>query len=43
MAKGIRKSAERATASGAVKKLERVFVDLSGPVPVRSLGGRTKR
>ena len=40
MAKGIRKSTSKATTSRAVKKLERVFVDLSGPMPVRSIGGK---
>lgn len=34
MAKWLRNPFTRSTATEAVKKLERVFVDLSGPIPV---------
>lgn len=38
--KGARKPIKRSTSSRADRKLGRVFVDLSGPKPVESLGGR---
>ena len=40
MAKGLRKPIARSTHTRAVKKLERVFVDLSGKRPVPSIGGK---
>ena len=40
MAKGLRKPIARSTHTRAVKKLERVFVDLSGKMPVPSIGGK---
>ena len=40
MAKGLRKSIARSTDTRADKKLERVFVDLSGKTAVPSIGGK---
>ena len=40
MAKGLRKSIARSTHTRADKKLHRVFVDLSGPMAVQSIGGK---
>ena len=39
MAKGLRKPIARSTNARADKKLERVFVDLSGKMAVPSIGG----
>ena len=39
MAKGLRKPIARSTHIRAVKKLQRVFVDLSGPMSVQTIGG----
>ena len=39
MAKGLRKPIARSTHTRAAKKLQRVFVDLSGPTAVQSIGG----
>ena len=39
MAKGLRKPIARSTHTRAAKKLQRVFVDLSGPMVVQSIGG----
>ena len=40
MAKGLRKPITRSTHTRADKKLQRVFVDLSGKMTVSSLGGK---
>ena len=40
MAKGLRKPIARSTDTRADKKLERVFVDLSGKMAVRTIGGK---
>ena len=40
MAKGLRKSIARSTHARAAKKLQRVFVDLSGPRTVQSIRGK---
>ena len=40
MAKGLRKPIARSTHTRADKKLQRVFVDLSGPMAVQSIGGK---
>ena len=40
MGKGLRKPIARSTHTRAAKKLQRVFVDLSGPMAVQSLGGK---
>ena len=40
MAKGLRKPIARSTHTRAAKKLQRVFVDLSGPMAVQSIGGK---
>ena len=40
MAKGLRKPIARSTHTRAVKKLQRVFVDLSGKMTVSSIGGK---
>ena len=40
MAKGLRKPIARPTHTRAAKKLQRVFVDLSGPRTVQSIGGK---
>ena len=40
MAKGLRKPIARSTHTRAAKKLQRVFVDLSGPMTVQSIGGK---
>ena len=40
MAKGLRKSIARSTHTRADKKLQSVFVDLSGPMTVQSIGGK---
>ena len=40
MAKGLRKPIARLTHTRADKKLQRVFVDLSGPMAVQSIGGK---
>ena len=39
MAKGLRKPIARSTHTRAAKMLQRVFVDLSGPMAVQSIGG----
>ena len=39
MAKGLRKPIARSTQTRADKRLQRVFVDLSGPMAVKSIGG----
>ena len=39
MAKRLRKPIARSTHTRAAKKLQRVFVDLSGPMAVQSIGG----
>ena len=40
MAKGLRKPIARSTHTRAAKKLQRVFVDLSGPMDVQSIRGK---
>ena len=40
MAKGLRKPIAKSTHTRAAKKLQRVFVDLSGPMTVQSIGGK---
>ena len=40
VAKGLRKPIARSTHTRAAKKLQRVFVDLSGPMAVQSIGGK---
>ena len=40
MAKGLRKPIARSTLTRAAKKLQRVFVHLSGPMTVQSIGGK---
>ena len=40
MVKGLRKPIARSTHTTAAKKLQRVFVDLSGPMTVQSIGGK---
>ena len=40
MAKGLRKPIVRSMHTRADKKLQRVFVDLSGPMAVQSIGGK---
>ena len=40
MAKGLRKPIARSTQTRADKRLQRVFVDLSGPMAVKSIGGK---
>ena len=40
MAKGLRKPIARSTHTRVAKKLPRVFVDLSGPMTVQSIGGK---
>ena len=40
MAKGLRKPIARSTHTRADKRLQRVFVDLSGPMAVKSIGGK---
>ena len=40
MAKGLRKPIARSTHTRAAKKLQRVFVDLSGTMTVQSIGGK---
>ena len=40
MAKGLRKPIARSTQTRADKRLQRVFVDLSGPTAVKSIGGK---
>ena len=40
MAKGLQKPIARSTHTRADKKLQRVFVDLSGPMAVQSIGGK---
>ena len=40
MAKGLRKPIARSTRTRADKRLQRVFVDLSGPMAVKSIGGK---
>ena len=40
MAKGLRKPIARSTDTRAAKKPQRVFVDLSGPIVVQSIGGK---
>ena len=40
MAKGLRKPIARSTHTRAAKKLQRVFVDLSGPMAVQSIGAQ---
>ena len=40
MAKGLRRPIARSTHTRAAKKLQRVFVDLSGPMTVQSIGGK---
>ena len=40
MEKGLRKPIARSTHTRAAKKLQRVFVDLSGPMALQSIGGK---
>ena len=40
MVKGLRKPIARSTHTRAARKLQRIFVDLSGPMTVQSIGGK---